>query len=141
MFPKEGGSGLPQSSGTSQVSLYVRDFVNWAWAGRGPRCCSVPEQFPTTSVKFCQGSNGCHRTLPESVSGAGLAFLKERHAGVGWGGGGDAPSMATAQSSGDKLAHTHSISPATLGPGSTQWGDFVPGWDGTRPSLRKYLQF
>lgn len=59
---------------------------------------------------------------------------------MGWGGGG-APSMATAQSSGDKLAHTHSISSAALGPGSTQWGDFVPGWDGSRPSPKKYLQF
>lgn len=58
----------------------MRDFVNWHGQGeREPCCCSVPEQFPTTSVKFCQGSNGCHRTLPESVSGAGLDFLKERH--------------------------------------------------------------
>lgn len=52
-----------------------------------------------------------------------------------------APSMATAQSSGNELAHTPSMSPAGLGPGSPQWGDFVPEWNGTRPSLRKYLQF
>lgn len=31
--------------------------------------------------------------------------------------------------------------PAWLGSGSTQWGDFVPEWDGTKPFLGKYLQF
>lgn len=128
ILPMEGSSGLPQSSRPSQVSPFVCDFENGARAGRGLRCCSVPEQFPTALYSVREAMVATEH-FQHRCQEWGRHPEKEAHVG--------APSMATAQSSGSELAHTHSMSPAGLGPGSTQWGDFVPEWDGTRPSPKK----
>lgn len=122
----EGGSGLPQSSRPSQVSPFVCDFENWARTGRGPRC-RMPEQFPTASYSVREAMVATEH-FQHRCQEWGRHPEGEAHVG--------APSMATAQPSGNELARTPSTSPAGLGPGSPQWGDFVPEWDGTRPSLR-----